>query len=51
MRYREAMTGRVVARLSAEEQRVISLAALNHDVTISEFVRQAAIKAARRVAA
>lgn len=51
MRYREAMAGRVVARLSAEEQRIISLAALNRDVTISEFVRQAAIRAARRVAA
>lgn len=51
MRFREAMAERVVTRLSEEERRLISLAALNRGVTLSEFIRQTATKAARRVAA
>jgi uncharacterized protein (DUF1778 family) len=51
MRKRERLEGLIHVRMTREQEGVLRLAAHRQGVTISEYIRQAATEAVRRVAA
>lgn len=51
MRLRAAMIENIRTRVSIEEKRVMQEAACRRGLTLSEFIRETAAEAARRVAA